>query len=40
VKTKTENWLDLADDDFKIAGYVFRKKEYLYTLFLPKNGRN
>ena len=33
IKEKTQNRLDLADADFRVAGYVLKKKEYLYVLF-------
>lgn len=29
---KTQNWLDIAQDDFEVAGYLF-KKENTYTAF-------
>lgn len=33
MKPKTQNWLDLADGDIRVAGYLFDKKEYLHYLF-------
>ena len=33
MKEKTPNRLDLADADFRVGGYVLKKKEYLYVLF-------
>lgn len=33
MKPATKNWLDTAQDDFRVAGYLFRKKEFLYCLF-------
>lgn len=33
MKQKTQNWLDLADSDFRVTGYLFKKKEYLHCLF-------
>jgi len=33
MKPKTQNWLDLAGGDLRVAGYLFNKKEYLHCLF-------
>lgn len=33
MKPKTQNWVDLASSDFRVAGYLFNKKEYLHCLF-------
>jgi HEPN domain-containing protein len=33
LKPKTKNWLDIAQDDFEVAGYLFEKKKYLYCIF-------
>lgn len=33
MKKKTQNWLDLANSDFRVARYLFEKKEYLHCLF-------
>ena len=33
VKSKTENWLNIAQDDYEVAGQLFDNKKYLYCLF-------
>jgi HEPN domain-containing protein len=33
MKPKTQNWLDLASGDYRVAKYLFNKKEYLHCLF-------
>jgi len=33
VKPKTHNWLNLAQEDFEVAGYLFNKKKYLHCMF-------
>lgn len=33
MKTKTKNWLDIARDDFEVAGHLFEKRKYLYCIF-------
>lgn len=33
LKPKTQNWLNLAQEDFEVAGHLFKKKKYLHCLF-------
>lgn len=33
MKPKTKNWLDIAQEDFEVAGHLFEKKKYLYCIF-------
>jgi len=33
MKPKTENWLNIAKDDYEVAGQLFDNKKYLYCLF-------
>lgn len=33
MKLKTENWLNIAKDDYEVAGQLFENKKYLYCLF-------
>jgi len=33
LKPKTKNWLDIAQEDFEVAGHLFEKKKYLYCIF-------
>jgi len=33
VKKATKNWFDIAQDDFRVAGLLHSKKEYLHCLF-------
>lgn len=33
MKSKTKNWLNIAQDDYDVAGQLFATKKYLYCLF-------
>jgi len=33
LKPKTQNWIDLAQEDLEVAGHLFDKKKYLHCLF-------
>ncbi|TEB05198.1 HEPN domain protein [Pelotomaculum schinkii] len=33
LKPQTLNWIETADDDHEVAGHLFNKKKYLYSLF-------
>lgn len=33
LKPKTQNWVDLAQEDYEVAGHLFQKKKYLYCFF-------
>ncbi|TEB15228.1 HEPN domain protein [Pelotomaculum sp. FP] len=33
MKPKTQNWIDLAQEDLEVAGHLFDKKKYLHCLF-------
>lgn len=33
VKLQTKNWLNLAQEDFEVAGLLLKKKKYLHCLF-------
>jgi len=33
LKPKTKNWINLAQEDFEVAGHLFEKKKYLHCLF-------
>ena len=33
MKPKTRNWLNIAQDDYEVAGQLFKSKKYLYTMF-------
>ena len=33
MKPKTESWLNIAQDDYEVAGQLFKNKKYLYCLF-------
>lgn len=33
MKPKTQNWIDLAQEDYEVAGHLYEKKKYLHCLF-------
>lgn len=33
MKPQTKNWLDIAHDDFEVAGHLFEKRKYFYCVF-------
>lgn len=33
LKQKTQNWVELAQEDYEVAGHLFEKKKYLHCLF-------
>ena len=33
MRPKTENWLNIAQDDYEVASQLFENKKYLYCLF-------